>query len=127
MRRILLIDNDASLRRALARLMRLAGFEVESFASVEALLESGSLDHHEGCLVLDVDMPGAGGIEFKQALVEAGRDRPTVFITASEREGLDAQLARLHPVAVLRKPFTKEDLLEALDLAFAGGGLDPGH
>ena len=125
MRRVLLIDNDASLRRALGRLMRLAGFEVESFASVEALLDSGSLGQ-EACLVLDVDMPGAGGIEFKQALVEAGRDRPTVFITASEREGLDAQLARLHPVAVLRKPFTKEDLLEALDLAFAGGGLDLG-
>lgn len=126
MRRVLLIDNDASLRRALVRLMRLAGFEVESFASVEALLESGSLEH-EACLVLDVDMPGAGGIEFKQALVESGHDRPTVFITASEREGLDAQLARLHPVAVLRKPFTKEELLEALDLAFAGGGLDLGR
>ena len=126
MRRVLLIDNDASLRRALVRLMRLAGFEVESFASVEALLDSGSLAH-DACLVLDVDMPGAGGIEFRQALVEAGRDCPTVFITASEREGLDAELARLHPVAVLRKPFTKEDLLEALDLAFAGGGLDLGR
>lgn len=126
MRRVLLIDNDASLRRALVRMMRLAGFEAESFESVEALLDSGSAKH-EACLVLDVDMPGTGGIEFKQALVESGEDRPTIFITASEREGLDAQLARLHPVAVLRKPFTKEDLLEALDLAFAGGGPDLGR
>jgi FixJ family two-component response regulator len=109
---VLLVESDASLRRALARSMRLAGFEVEPFASVETLLASGV---EEGaCLVLDVDMPGIGGIEFKRALIASGRDQPTIFMTAAGRDELDAQLARLDPVAVLHKPFGKEDLLEAL-------------
>lgn len=111
--RVLLVDSDTSLRRALARAMRLAGFEAEPFASVKALLASGAVEQAT-CLVLDVDMPGVGGIEFKQALIASGRDRPTIFMTASGREGLDAQLALLGPVAVLHKPFSKEDLLGAL-------------
>ena len=114
--RVLLVDIDASLRRALARAMRLAGFEVEPFESVEALLASGAAEQ-EACLLLEVDMPGVGGIEFKQALMESGRDMATIFMTASGREGLAAQLARLHPVAVLHKPFSKEELLEALGRA----------
>jgi FixJ family two-component response regulator len=116
--RVLLVDSDDSLRRALARTIQRAGFEVASFASVEAVLASGAIEG-EGCLVLDVDMPGVGGIEFKQALVASGRDRPTVFMTASEREGLEGQLAQLAPVAVLHKPFSNEALLEALGRAVA--------
>jgi len=117
-RPVLLVENDASVRRALTRTMQHAGFDVQSFASAEALLASGALEA-DARLVLDVDMPGIGGAELRQALIESGRDRPTIFITASEREGLDAQLARLAPVAVLRKPFDKEDLLEALRRAAA--------
>ena len=64
-----------------------------------------------------IGMPGIGGIEFSRALIESGRSIPTVFITASERTGLELQLARLNPVAVLHKPFTKERLIEALDRA----------
>jgi FixJ family two-component response regulator len=93
--------------------MRLAGFKVEPFASVEALLAFGAVEQ-AACLVLDVDMPSIGTIDFKRALIASGRDRPTIFMTASEREGLEALLARLHPVAVLHKPFSKDDLLDAL-------------
>jgi len=117
MSRVLLVDNDASLRRALVRTIERAGYEVESFASIEALLASGAAER-DACLVLDIDMPGVGGIEFKEALIASGRDHPTVFITAAEREGLDAQLARLAPLAVLRKPFNKDELLAALVRAF---------
>ena len=66
-------------------------------------------------------MPGS--FKFRQeqntTLVESGRDRPTIFMTASGRVGLEAQLARLGPVAVLHKPFNKVELLEALGRAFA--------
>ena len=117
-RPVLLVENDASVRRALTRTMQHAGLDVQSFASAEALLASGALEA-DARLVLDVDMPGIGGAELRQALIESGRDRPTIFITASEREGLDAQLARLAPVAVLRKPFNNEDLLAALGRACA--------
>jgi len=115
--RVLLVEEDASLRRALARAMRLAGFEVEAFPAIENLLTCCGTAVQQACLVLDVDMPGIGAIEFKEALIMSGRDRPTVFMTSSVHEGLNAQLARLHPVAVLHKPFSKEDLLDALNRA----------
>ena len=115
-----LVDDDDSLRRALARTLRLAGFDVEPFASVEALLER-SLPERDACLVLDVDLRGMGGIEFKQTIVDAGRDVPTVFITALEAETVSESLAALHPVAVLYKPFGKEDLLAAIERACEAG------
>jgi len=113
---VLLVDDDDSLRRGLARTIRLAGFEVEAFRSVEALLGRG-IPECDACLVLDVDLPGIGGIEFKRTLVAAGRDLPTIFITALEPAEVNKPLAALAPVAVLYKPFNKEDLLEAIGRA----------
>ncbi|MCC6609903.1 MAG: response regulator [Burkholderiales bacterium] len=113
---MLLVDDDGSMRRALARTIRLAGFEVEAFASIEALFARG-MPHEHACLVLDVDLPGIGGIEFKRALVDAGCDLPTVFITALEAARVAHSLAGLAPAAVLYKPFKKEDLLAAIGRA----------
>jgi len=110
---VLLVDDDASLRRALARAIRLAGFEVDAFQSVEALIAHG-VPERDACLVLDVDLPGIGGIEFKRTLAAAGRDLPTIFITALEPAEVGKSLADVAPVAVLYKPFNKEDLLEAI-------------
>ena len=110
------MDDDEALRRALARTIRLAGFEVEAFESVEKLLAQGvPVDH--ACLVLDVDLPGIGGIEFKRALAEAARDLPTIFITALEPAEVGESLAALTPVTVLYKPFSKDDLLDAIGRA----------
>ena len=113
---MLLVDDDDSLRRALARTIRLAGFEVEAFPSVEALLARG-VPERDACLVLDLDLPGIGGIELKRTLVNSGRDLPTIFITALEPAEVSGPLAALAPVAVLYKPFNKEDLLEAIGRA----------
>ena len=114
--RVLLVDDDDSLRRALVRTLHRARFEVEAFKSVEALLVRG-VPEHDACLVLDVDLPGIGGIEFKHALAQAGRDLPTIFITALEPAEVSEPLAALAPVAVLYKPFNKKDLLEAIERA----------
>lgn len=113
---MLLVDDDDSLRRALARTIRMAGFEVEAFASAEALLARG-VPARNACLVLDLDLPGIGGIELKRALVDADRDLPTIFITALDPAEVAEPLAALAPVAVLYKPFSKEDLLEAIGRA----------
>jgi FixJ family two-component response regulator len=118
--RVLLVDDNDSLRRALARAIRLARFEVEAFKSVEALAARG-VPEHDACLVLDVDLPGIGGIAFKRTLAQAGRDLPTIFITALEPRDLSEPLAALAPVAVLYKPFNKKDLLEAIRQARRGG------
>jgi FixJ family two-component response regulator len=113
---VLLVDDDDSLRRALARAIRLAGFEVDAYRSVDALLAHG-VPERDACLVLDVDLPGIGGIEFKRTLAAAGRDLPTIFITALEPREVSEPLAALAPIAVLYKPFNKEDLLEAIGRA----------
>jgi FixJ family two-component response regulator len=113
---VLLVDDDDSLRRALARTIRMAGFEVEAFPSVEALLTRG-VPERNACLVLDLDLPGIGGIELKRTLVDAGHDIPTIFITALDPAEVGEPLAALAPVAVLYKPFNKKDLLEAIGRA----------
>jgi len=118
---VLIVDDDDSLRRALARSIRLRGFEVESFRSVEALLAHG-VPERDACLVLDVDLPGIGGVELKRTLAAADRDLPTIFITALEPAQVGAVLAALGPVAVLYKPFNKEDLLDAIGRAADPGG-----
>ncbi len=121
---MLLVDDDDSLRRALARAIRLAGFEVEAFKSVEALAARGIPDH-DACLVLDVDLPGIGGIAFKRMLAQAGRDLPTIFITALEPGEVSEPLAALGPVAVLYKPFNTKDLLEAIGRTQATKAVNP--
>jgi FixJ family two-component response regulator len=113
---VLLVDDDDSLRRALARAIRLAGFEVHAFRSVEALLAHG-VPEREACLVLDVDLPGMSGVEFEQNLAERGRDLPTIFITALDPAHVGGPLAALTPLAVLYKPFDRNDLLEAIGRA----------
>jgi FixJ family two-component response regulator len=113
---VLLVDDDESLRRALARTIRLGGFEVEAFRSVEELLARG-VPEHGACLVLDFDLPGIGAIEFKRTLADAGRDLPTIFITALEPAEVGGLLAAFSPVAVLYKPFDQENLLEAIGRA----------
>jgi FixJ family two-component response regulator len=77
---VLLVDNDSSMRRALTRTLQHAGFEVQAFVSAEELLAAGPVDP-QACLVLDLDLPGASGIELKKVLDQAGCVRPTVFIT----------------------------------------------
>lgn len=110
---VLLIDDDEPLRRALARTIRMAGFEVDAFESAEALLAQGIPDC-PACLVLDVNLPGINGIDLKRKLVATGRDLPTIFITALAPDEMNESLATLAPMTVLYKPFDKEDLLEAI-------------
>lgn len=111
--RVLLVDNDPSLRRALARTVRRAGFDVECFASIEALVASGAAKRR-ACLVLDIDLPVVGGIDLDQALAGCRQQLPTVFITASGVEGRRDMLASMAPVAVLHKPFDGQALLAVL-------------
>ena len=115
---MLLVDDDESLRRALARAIRLAGFDVETFASVEAFLTRG-FDTRDACLVLDVDLPGMNGIDCMRRLEETGHAIPTVFITALPAAEVNEPLAALEPVAVLYKPFNKGDLINAIARACA--------
>lgn len=112
-RRIVLVDDDDSLRRALARTMRLAGYAVESFRTADELATSDALDT-DACLVLDINLPGTSGLDFYRALGAAGRRLPVIFITALDRSDAEDAVGPLAPDALLYKPFRNEELLAAV-------------
>jgi len=113
---VALVDDEASLRVALGRLLRLAGHDVAAFASGDEFLSS--LDTRvPDCALLDIHMPGLSGLQVQARLKAAQVNLPVVFITADD----DAELARSALAAgglrVLRKPFANAELLAAVDLA----------
>jgi FixJ family two-component response regulator len=112
------VDDDESVREALPGLLRSFGFEVLSFASAEAFLQSASLDT-TACLVLDVAMPGMTGPQLQQELAQRGIQTPIVFITALPDEGLRLQTLRDGAVAWLTKPFRQAAIVEAVNTALA--------
>jgi CheY-like chemotaxis protein len=115
---ISIVDDDESVREALWGLVRSVGFSVSTFASAEEFLNS---DHFENvdCLILDVCMPGMGGIELQRQLVAGHCDVPVIFITAHEDEGMRSQALKGGAEAVLIKPFSEESLLGAIDAALS--------
>ena len=119
--RIAVVDDDESVREALMGLLRSAGFGAETYASAEEFLRSGSLEETE-CLILDVRMPGIGGVELRRYLELAGHDIPVIFITAHGDDSTRAQALGANVVAFLTKPFDDEALLEAIERALGPGG-----
>jgi len=115
---VLLVDDDESLQRALARALRLTGFQVEVFSSAEALLARG-VHERDDCLVLDVDLPGIDGFACLRMLEASGRYLPTVFITALLPAEVRDPIAAGKSIEVLYKPFNKEDLIAAMERACA--------
>ena len=77
---VFIIDDDASVRRSLTRLLRSEGIQTESFDSATAYLRREDHDG-AGCILLDINMPGISGIELQTRLVEKGHDLPVVFLT----------------------------------------------
>jgi FixJ family two-component response regulator len=110
--RILVVDDDASVCRALARLLRSFGFEVKTYGSAAELLASGPPDDTL-CLVADVRMPEMGGVELVEQLHASGRDVPTVFVTAHGIEGVRSLVLKDAPI--LQKPVDADQLIKAID------------
>ena len=112
--RIVLVDDDESVCRALARLLRSYGFEVATFGSAAALLAAGR-PADTRCLVLDVRMPEMGGVELCEHLEASGRRVPAVFVTAHGTEDLRSLVLQGAPV--LQKPVNGEALVAAIEAA----------
>ena len=113
-----IIDDDESVREALWGLVRSVGFAVSTFASAEEFLNSGHCGNAD-CLILDVCMPGMGGIELQRQLVVGRHDVPVIFITAHEDDGMRAQALKGGAEAFLIKPFSEESLLGAIEAALS--------
>jgi FixJ family two-component response regulator len=115
---ISIVDDDESVREALWGLVRSVGFAVKTFASAEEFLNSNHLGNAD-CLILDVCMPGMGGIELQRQLVAGRHEVPVIFITAHEDESMRAQAIRGGAEAFLIKPFSEESLLGAIHAALS--------
>ena len=113
---ISVVDDDASVREGLSRLLSSVGFRVNTFASAEAYLSSEQ-PRRADCLILDVRMPGRSGIELQRQLIANHSEIPVVFITAHEEESIHVQTLEGYARAVLIKPFSEEALLNAIDKA----------
>ena len=115
---VALVDDEAPVRAALARLLRLADYAVMPFASGEAFLDSLAV-HVPDCVLLDVHMPGLTGLQVQARLRAAGLDLPVVFITASDDADVERSALDAGGLCVLHKPFSSASLLAAV-----GGALN---
>ena len=115
---VFLVDDDEALRRAMIRLLSSCGFRVRAFASAEEFLAQHEAGE-PGCLLLDLRMPGLGGLELQRELERKGASLPIVFLTAHD-DVRARELALSHgAVAFLQKPAREPELLAALDHALS--------
>ena len=119
--KVSIVDDDESVREGLSRLLSSVGFAVNTFASAEEYLSSDQ-PRSSDCLLLDVRMPGMGGIELERQLLANHSEIPVVFITAYEEEIAPGQALDGHARTVLIKPFSEEALLNAINNVLGIGG-----
>jgi FixJ family two-component response regulator len=113
---VFVIDDDASVRKSLRRLLDAACYKVELFASASEFLARSA---HDGpsCVVVDVRMPELNGIDFQKALIEGGREEQLVFITGHGDIPMCAKAMKAGAVDFLPKPFKPKQLLESVERA----------
>lgn len=116
---IFVVDDDPSVRRGLERLLRAAGYRVETYSSADQFLEHDLLEG-PGCLVLDVRMPGKGGLHLQQRLADRGSLLPVIFITGHGDVPTVVRAMKTGAVDFLLKPFDDEELLAAVHQALTG-------
>lgn len=118
---VFLVDDDESIRRALKRLLKVHGYHVVTFESAEDFLDSRWL-RTEGCVILDMRLPGISGQEFYERLAALKTAHPVIFMTAHDSPQSKEWASKTDAVAYLRKPFDQQSLLDALHLAATHGG-----
>lgn len=110
---VFVIDDDASVRKSLSRLLRSVGHSVETFSSAEEFLAREHFDGI-GCILLDVQMPGRSGMDLQAELSQAETSMPIVFITGQGDIPMSVEAMRKGAVHFLTKPIDDNDLLWAI-------------
>jgi len=113
---VFVVDDDVSVREALERLLRVVGFDVETFASAQDFL-AHRRENAPSCLVLDVRLPGLSGLELQKRIAQANREIPIVFITGHGDVPTSVSAMKAGAVEFLVKPFSDQDLLDAIQQA----------
>jgi FixJ family two-component response regulator len=113
---VIVVDDDASIRRALRRQLQILGFNVLDFGSAEEFLTS-EIPNGEACLLLDVYMPAMTGIELCKKMIGARRLLPTILISGRDDAQTKKLMREAKPIASLIKPFDEKSLLRAIKKA----------
>ena len=113
---VYIVDDDASVRDALKRLIRSVGLQVQVFSSAQEFLQWPRPDL-PSCLVLDVRLPGTSGLDLQRQLAEQKIQVPVIFITAHGDIPMSVRAMKAGAVEFLTKPFRDQDLLDAIEIA----------
>jgi two-component system NtrC family response regulator len=123
---VCVVDDEASVRESVERLIRHEGFDVDSFHSAEGFLGRTRLDS-PACLIIDQVLPGMSGLELHQELTRGGMDAPTILMMRCDDVSTSVRAMKAGAVDVLAKPCDEENLIaavrRALSWRFAAQGL----
>jgi len=113
---VFVIDDDVSIREGLQNLFRSVGLDVKTFASGQEFLAQANLNQ-EGCIVLDVRLPGMSGLDLQERLSGEKIALPVIFITAHADIPMSVRAMKAGAIEFLEKPFRDQDLLDAVQHA----------
>jgi len=114
---IRVVDDEASLRRALVFLLESAGWEVAAYDSAEAFLTAWTEPAAPGCLILDIRMPLMSGLELQRLLNDRGITLPVIFLTGHADVSMAVQAMKQGACEFIEKPFKDQTLLDAVSHA----------
>jgi RNA polymerase sigma factor (sigma-70 family) len=115
---VFIVDDDAAIRFAMQALMDSVNLNHEIFASADEFLEKIA-DQRPGCLVLDIRMPGLGGLELQEELIKRGNTLPIIFITGHGDVPMAVEAMQKGAVDFIQKPFRDQELLDRIREALA--------
>ena len=111
------VDDDASFRTAIERRLKLAGYDVETYASAEDLLRADPDDAQPACILLDVRIPGLSGPDLQGRLIARGSTLPIIFLTGHADTPTTVRAIKAGAEDFLTKPVSSEQLLDAIERA----------
>jgi FixJ family two-component response regulator len=123
---VFIVDDDEDMRLSMQRVLKTVGLRAELFATPQDFLQRNIPDA-PSCLVLDVRLPGMGGLEVQHKLIEAGINIPIIFITAHGDIPMTVKAMKSGAVEFLTKPFRHQELLDAIQQALQRDQLSRQH
>ena len=113
------VDDDASFRTAIQRLLETAGYRVVTYPSAQQLLDQRPDEKSRSCILLDVRLPGLSGPELQSRLTELGSTLPIIFLTGYPDISATVKAIKAGAENVLIKPVSSDELLQAIQKAIA--------
>ena len=115
---VAVVDDDAGMLSGLVNLLTASGYEPAAYESAEAFCED-QLGRNAICIVLDINLRGMSGIDLRRRLIEMDSTLPVIFMTANDDEATRTAAKAAGCVAYLRKPFSAQMLIDAIEKAGA--------